>query len=77
MSCGVGARATSDRKPNWCLRAVLLQKEKQSPCSDLPLLQRSVVEGIEPIRALVLEETAAIRKKLIVRISDADEGQDA
>jgi hypothetical protein len=24
-----------------------------------------------------LEETAAIRKKLIVRISDADEGQDA
>jgi hypothetical protein len=63
MSCCVGSRAASDRKPNGWLQAVLALKEKYASCGDLPLLQGSVVQGVELIRGVVLPEFAAIRKK--------------
>jgi hypothetical protein len=63
VSCCVGSRATGDRKPNGWLQAVLALKEKYAACGDLPLLQRSVVQGVELVRGVVLPEFAAIRKK--------------
>jgi hypothetical protein len=44
MSCCVGSRAASDRKPNGWLQAVLALKEKYASCGDLPQLDWWVKE---------------------------------
>lgn len=73
MRGGTGARPTSDRKPNGWVHDVLAIKEGHASCGDLALLQRSVVQGVETVRALVVPEFAASRKKEIAGRGYADE----
>ena len=78
MSCGVGARATSDWAPNWWLQEVLLVINQDQPLgSDLTFLQRGVVQSVELVCAHDLEEPAVGRIEAIVGRSDSDEGQDS
>ena len=78
MSCGVGPRATSDRKPNWWLQDVVVGiREEHASCGDLPLLQGVSSRVLNLYVASYLDELTAIRKKIIVSTSDADDSQDA
>lgn len=75
MSGGVRARATSNRKRNWWLQRIYAAVNQQHPsCGDLPLPQRSVGQGVELVRGVVVGKKAARRKKAIVLSSDAQDG---
>ena len=56
----------SDREPDWWIQDVEvldIVDQKEPVCSHLALLQRSVVQGVELVRGLVLKENAAGREK--------------
>jgi hypothetical protein len=79
MSRGVRASATSDREPDWWIQDVEvldIVDQKEPVCSHLALLQRSVVQGVELVRGLVLKENAAGREKGVPRPIDSEEGLD-
>jgi hypothetical protein len=43
----------------------------------LRVVQRGVVQGVELVRALILDEPAVRRKDAIVRRSDSDDGHES